>query len=38
MRFGIMTRMMFMPSYSKNDIILVRYPFSALSIAKEREP
>jgi mRNA interferase MazF len=28
--------MMFMPSYSKNDIILVRYPFSDLSSAKVR--
>jgi mRNA interferase MazF len=27
---------MFMPSYSKNDIILVRYPFSDLSTAKIR--
>jgi hypothetical protein len=36
MQFGIMTRMMFMLSYSKNDIILVRYPFSDLSSAKVR--
>jgi mRNA interferase MazF len=28
--------MMSMPSYSKNDIILVRYPFSDLSAAKVR--
>jgi mRNA interferase MazF len=27
---------MFMPSYSKNDIILVRYPFSDLSGSKVR--
>jgi mRNA interferase MazF len=27
---------MYMPSYSKNDIILVRYPFSDLSSAKVR--
>lgn len=27
---------MFMPSYSKNDIILVRYPFSDLSSSKVR--
>jgi mRNA interferase MazF len=27
---------MFMPSYSKNDIILVRYPFSDLSSSKIR--
>jgi hypothetical protein len=26
MQFGIIQRMMFMPNYSKNDIILVRYP------------
>jgi mRNA interferase MazF len=28
--------MMFMPNYSRNDIILVRYPFSDLSGAKVR--
>jgi mRNA interferase MazF len=27
---------MFMPNYSKNNIILVRYPFSDLSNSKER--
>jgi hypothetical protein len=25
-----------MPSYSKNDVILVRYPFSDLSVSKVR--
>jgi mRNA interferase MazF len=33
---GIIQRMMFMPSYSKNNIILVRYPFSDLSSSKIR--
>src|ERR671924_1003881 len=33
---GITPRTMCMPSYSKNDIILVRYPFSALSGVKVR--
>jgi mRNA interferase MazF len=28
--------MIFMPSYSKNDVILVRYPFSDLSSSKVR--
>ena len=27
---------MFMPSYSKNDFVLVRYPFSELSASKVR--
>ena len=26
-QFGIMLKMMCMPSYSKHDVILVRYPF-----------
>src|SRR2546427_1734193 len=36
MRSGITPRTMCMPSYSKNDVILVRYPFSALSGVKVR--
>jgi len=36
MQFGTMLRMMYMPSYSKHDIILVRYPFSDLSSSKVR--
>lgn len=28
--------MMYMPSYSKNEVVLVRYPFSDLSSAKVR--
>src|SRR2546421_12759525 len=35
-RFGIIQRMMCMPGYSKNEVILVRYPFSNLSGAKVR--
>src|SRR5437764_13894126 len=35
-RFGIIQRMMCMPSYSKNEVILVRYPFSNLSGSKIR--
>ena len=31
-----MQRMMFMPNYLKNDVILVRYPFSDLSNVKVR--
>ena len=31
-----MLRMMYMPSYSKLDVILVRYPFSDLSSSKVR--
>jgi len=31
-----MLRMMCMPSYSKHDVILVRYPFSDLSSSKVR--
>lgn len=30
-----MLRMMYMPSYSKDNVILVRYSFSDLSILKE---
>src|SRR3990172_11267335 len=33
---GITPRTMCMPSYSKNEVVLVRYPFSALSGAKVR--
>src|SRR4029453_10385932 len=33
---GITPRMMSMPSYSKSEVILVRYPFSALSGVKVR--
>src|SRR5207248_11080491 len=36
MRSGITPRTMCMPSYSKNEVILVRYPFSALSGVKVR--
>jgi mRNA interferase MazF len=36
MQFGIMMRMKSMLSYSKNDVILVRYPFSDLSSSKVR--
>ncbi len=36
MQFGTMLRMMYMPSYSKHDVILVRYPFSDLSNSKVR--
>jgi mRNA interferase MazF len=36
MQFGITLKMMSMPSYSRNDIILVRYPFSDLSSSKVR--
>src|ERR671925_243892 len=36
MRFGTIQRMTFMPSYSKNEVVLVRYPFSNLSGAKVR--
>jgi mRNA interferase MazF len=33
---AVMQRMKSMPNYSKNDIILVRYPFSDLSNSKVR--
>src|SRR4029453_3726098 len=33
---GITPRTMCMPNYSKNEVILVRYPFSALSGVKVR--
>jgi len=36
MQPGITPRMMYMPSYSKHDVILVRYPFSDLSSSKVR--
>jgi len=36
MQFGIILRMISMPNYSKNIVILVRYPFSDLSNAKVR--
>lgn len=36
MQFGTTLTMMFMPSYFKNDIILVQYPFSDLSSSKVR--
>lgn len=36
MQFGITRRMTSTPSYSRNDIVLVRYPFSDLSSAKVR--
>jgi mRNA interferase MazF len=36
MQFGITPKMMSMPSCSRNDIILVRYPFSDLSSSKVR--
>ena len=36
MQFGIILKMISMPNYSKNVIILVRYPFSDLSNAKVR--
>ncbi len=36
MLFGTTLRMIFMPNYSKNEIILVRYPFSDLSSSKVR--
>ena len=36
MQFGIILRMKYMPSYSKHDVILVRYPFSDLSSSKVR--
>src|SRR6266567_7685534 len=36
MRSGITPRTMCMPNYSKNEVILVRYPFSALSGVKVR--
>src|SRR3990172_3803867 len=36
MQFGITPKMTFMPNSSKNDIVLVRYPFSDLSGAKVR--
>lgn len=36
MPYGIMPKMMSMPNYLKNDIILVRYPFSDLSSSKVR--
>ena len=35
-QFGITLRMMFMPNSSKNDIVLVRYPYSDLSGAKDQ--
>src|SRR5437764_5718024 len=36
LRFGIIQRMTCMPSYSKNEVVLVRYPFSNLSGSKVR--
>src|SRR6266403_5642750 len=36
MRCGETRRMMSMPSYSKNEIVLVRYPFSDLTSSKVR--
>ena len=36
MQFGITLKMMSMTSYARNDIILVRYPFSDLSSSKVR--
>lgn len=36
MLFGTILKMMSMPNYSKNSVILVRYPFSDLSNAKVR--
>ena len=36
MQFGLTPKMTYMPNSSKNDIILIRYPFSDLSGAKVR--
>jgi hypothetical protein len=36
-QFGITLRMMFMPNFSKNYIVLVRYPYSDLSGAKVKK-
>src|SRR5215208_5506305 len=35
-QFGIIQRMTCMPNYSKNEVVLVRYPFSNLSGSKVR--
>ena len=36
MRFGTITRTMFMPNYLRNEVVLVRYPFSDLTNFKVR--
>ncbi len=36
MQYGVTPKMTFMPNSSKNDVVLVRYPFSDLTGAKVR--